>query len=293
MDDAQSSSSVEEFRADDPSPSEEDHHDNSENKENQPINLSTHHSSASRKENNYQKKQNKEDFSWREENETLSPQEEENIENPMKEEFRKIWETLQSFAQETRNELDKIKSENDTFINLNRMYNEAMNNQQKSIDIDKIAKNLQTDLNNKISEFERESNQVYSNLKEMILSTREEMFEKIDSKMNNEQKQQQQIDDDNKVPIFLNPIEAIASEIHHGHGFISPNEDLSLAEFKLFEKKEEVRREEEEIKARITSLEKQQEEIIFSSNEINRNLWSTVSLVGERVHRLELRIGVK
>ena len=43
----------------------------------------------------------------------------------------------------------------------------------------------------------------------------------------------------------------------------------------------------------MASLEKRQEEIMFSSNEMNSNLWSTVSLVGERVQRLERRIGVK
>ncbi len=82
----------------------------------------------------------------------------------------------------------------------------------------------------------------------MIITTREEIFEKLESKTyfspfhkflilpREPQQQEEKFEmvenpQDNKIPTFLNPIEPIASDIRPG--FISPNEDLSLAEFKV------------------------------------------------------------
>ena len=78
---------------------------------------------------------------WRDPNFDQLPQPPEYI---MKEEIEKIWESLRSFAQETRDEIDKIKSENETFMRLNRMYNEAMNNNRHfGGDVKKIVQDLQ------------------------------------------------------------------------------------------------------------------------------------------------------
>ena len=183
MDDAQSASSVEEFRAD----NEPDDND----QENRPINLSTHHSSGSRKQNKRVNFINPE---------KLQGVESQKIEKYLKEELDKVWEALRSFTQETRDEIEKIHTEHETSMRLNRMYNDIVN-KQLPFEIEgylgKATENLRYDFNNRIievriiifrkekliyiSQIENDSNQAFSNLKEMIISTREEIFEKLES----------------------------------------------------------------------------------------------------------------
>jgi len=141
MDDAHSSSSVEEFRADNESspPLEVDDND----QENRPINLSTHHSSG-------QKKRNK-GINF------VNPEKEQSqkIENYLKEELDKVWKALRSLTQETRDEIEKIHSEHETSMRLNRMYNDIVN-KQLPLEIegylDKATENLRFDFNNRIIE---------------------------------------------------------------------------------------------------------------------------------------------
>lgn len=143
MDDADahsSSSSVEEFRAENnesPPPLED-------NQENQPVNLPI--------PTQGEKKQKRTALNLA----NLEYEPKINLDqNYLKQELEKVWEALRSFMNETRDEIEKIHSEYETSMRLNRMYNDIVNKQlpfEIQEYLGKATEELRDDFNNRILE---------------------------------------------------------------------------------------------------------------------------------------------
>ena len=145
MDDADahsSSSSVEEFRAENnesPPPLED-------NQENQPVNLPIPIPTQGEKK---QKRLNLANQEYEKSSKIDLDQ------NYLKQELEKVWEALRSFMNETRDEIEKIHSEYETSMRLNRMYNDIVNKQlpfEIQEYLGKATEELRDDFNNRILE---------------------------------------------------------------------------------------------------------------------------------------------